>query len=78
MCRKPWPFNDFPVMMLSEIVNSSKYQSVVNDYRDMCLWFAGDVYHPKDKLQLEQVLSSIESNGDLAAYRRVGEIRQWL
>lgn len=65
-------------MVLKDIVDSEKYQSVVNDYRDRCLWFAGDVSHPKDRLQLEQVLSSIESNGDLAAYRRVGEIRQWL
>ena len=34
--------------------------------------------HPKDPVQLECILSSIETNGDLAAYRRVGRIRQWL
>lgn len=65
-------------MKFGDIVKSTEYQSVVNDYRDMCLWFAGDVSHPKDRLQLEQVLSSIESNGDFAAYRRVGAIRKWL
>ena len=65
-------------MKFGDIVKSTEYQSVVNDYRDMCLWFAGDVCHPKDRLQLEQVLSSIESNGDFAAYRRVGAIRKWL
>ena len=65
-------------MNLADIVKSMEYQSVVNDYRDTCLWFAGDVSHPRDRLQLEQVLSSIEPNGDFAAYRRVGAIRKWL
>ena len=64
-------------MKLSDIVKSTAYQSIVNDYRDTCLWFAGDVRHPKDILQIEQVLSAIEANGDLAAYRRVAEIRKW-
>ena len=33
---------------------------------------------PKNDLQLEQVLTAIENHGDLAAYKRVGEIRKWL
>ena len=67
-----------PVMTIREIAESEEFRSVVNDYRDTCLWFANDVDHPGDRLQLEQILSSIEANGDAAAFRRVGRIRQWL
>lgn len=65
-------------MTIREIAESEEFRSVVNDYRDTCLWFANDVDHPSDRLQLEQILSSIEANGDAAAFRRVGRIRQWL
>lgn len=65
-------------MTIKDIVSSKEYRSVVEDYRDTCLWFAGNVFEPKDRLQLEQVLTSIESYGDMAAYKRVGRIRQWL
>lgn len=65
-------------MTIREIVQSADYQSVVNDYRSTCLWFANDVLHPENELQLEQVLSAIESSGDIEAFKRVGRIRKWL
>ena len=65
-------------MTIREIIESQEFRSVVNDYRDTCLWFANNVEHPSDRLQLEQILSAIENNGDAAAFRRVGRIRQWL
>ena len=65
-------------MTIKDIAGSIEYRSVVNDYRDTCLWFANNVLEPKDRAQLEQVLSSIETYGDADAYRRVGRIRQWL
>ena len=65
-------------MTVEEIANTIEYRSVIEDYRDTCLWFAGDVLHPKNRPQLELILSSIESNGDMASYKRVGKIRQWL
>ena len=65
-------------MTIEDIAKSKEFRSVVEDYRGMCLWFAGDVLHPKNRVQMEQVLSSIEANGDMAAYKRVGKIRQWL
>lgn len=66
------------VMALWEIVESEDFKSVVRDYRQTCLWFANDVYHPRDEIQLEQILSAIESHGDMAAFKRVGRIRKWL
>lgn len=65
-------------MTIAEIAASPEYRSIINDYRDTCLWFAGDVMHPQTDVQLEQVLMSIETYGDMAAFKRVGRIRKWL
>ena len=65
-------------MTIQEIVNSECYKSVVRDYRDVCLWFADLSKHPQNEVQLEQVLSSIETYGDAEAFKRVGRIRSWL
>ena len=66
-------------MTIQEIAQSKEYRDIVKEYRDTCLWFAGDkVYEPQDIRQIEQVLSAIEANGDLEAYKRVGRIRKWL
>lgn len=65
-------------MSWQDIVKTEEYKSVVTDYRATCLWFAGDVLHPETDVQLEQVLDAIETNGDMAAFKRVGRIRRWL
>ena len=65
-------------MTIQEIVDSEAYKSVVRDYRDVCLWFADLSKSPQNEVQLEQVLSSIETYGDAEAFRRIGKIRSWL
>ena len=65
-------------MSVQDIVNSEEFQSVVRDYRDVCLWFANGAERPADEIQLEQVLSSVETYGDMNAFKRVGRIRKWL
>ena len=65
-------------MSVQDIVNSEEFQSVVRDYRDVCLWFANGAERPADEIKLEQVLSSVETYGDMNAFKRVGRIRQWL
>ena len=65
-------------MTIQEIVDSEAYKSVVKDYRDVSLWFADLSRSPQNEVQLEQVLSSIETYGDAEAFRRVGRIRSWL
>lgn len=65
-------------MSFREVVCSEDFRSVVSDYRQTCLWFANDAFHPQDEIQLEQILSAIESNGDMDAFKRVGRIRKWL
>ena len=65
-------------MTINDIIRTPQFRSVVEDYRDMCLWYMNDPLHPHDDIQMEQVLTGIEKNGDLAAFKRVGEIRKWL
>jgi hypothetical protein len=65
-------------MTVEEIIQTPEYISVVDDYKDVCLWFSRECYHPHTGVQLEQILTSIERNGDLNAYKRVGRIRKWL
>lgn len=64
--------------MVAEIAETPEYRSVVEDYRATCLWSMGDALHPRTREQIEQVLSAVERNGDLAGFRRAGEIRKWL
>ena len=61
-----------------EIAETPEYRSLVEDCRATCLWSMGDALHPRSARQLEQVLEAVERNGDLAGYRRAGEIRKWL
>lgn len=65
-------------MTVEEIIQTPEYISVVDDYKDACLWFAPECHHPRTGVQLEQILTSIERNGDVNAYKRVGRIRKWL
>ena len=65
-------------MDVKDIVESEEYKSVVRDYRDVCLWFADLSRPPQSEVQLEQILSSIETYGDMEAFKRTGRIRKWL
>ena len=65
-------------MTIEEIVNSKELRSLIDDYRGMCLWYADEKLYPKDRQQVEWILTAIESYGDMAAYKRAGRIRQWL
>ena len=65
-------------MTVEEIVNTEEFQSLMRDYRTMCLWFAPENCCPHNDVQLEQILTSFERYGDLAAYKRAGRIRKWL
>ena len=76
--RKRTPREGISAMTVEEIVQTPQFRSVVEDYRDTCLWYMNSDLEPKNDLQLEQVLTAIENHGDLAAYKRVGEIRKWL
>jgi hypothetical protein len=52
--------------------------ALVDEYRTRCLWSFPSGYYPRTTGERLRILNAIERNGDLAAYRRVSTLRQWL
>jgi hypothetical protein len=63
----PEPFD------LAEAVNR-----LADEYRPRCLWFLREDYYPATDDERLRVLSCIERHGDVNAFRRAAELRQWL
>jgi len=51
---------------------------LMDEYRTRCLWFLRSDYYPRTREEALRVLDAIEKHGDVLAFRRAGEIRQWL
>jgi hypothetical protein len=56
----------------------ARVRRLVDDYRTRCLWFLREDYYPETAGECERVLGFIERYGDLHAFRRVAEMREWL
>lgn len=52
--------------------------ALVDRYRTQCLWFLREDYYPRTREEACRVLAEIEKHGDVAAFRRAAELRQWL
>jgi hypothetical protein len=52
--------------------------SLVEDYRDRCLWFLREDYYPETREEILRVLDLIERYGDRMGYQRAEEVRAWL
>jgi hypothetical protein len=55
-----------------------RLRRLIDDYRVRCLWFLREDYYPGSDSEREKVLQLIERYGDLPAFRRVAEMREWL
>jgi len=53
-------------------------RALVDEYRSRCLWFLRRDYYPRTPEEARRVLDWIRRRGDLAAFRRAGEIEAWL
>ncbi len=51
---------------------------LVDEYRHRCLWFLRDDYYPATDEDRVRVLEYIGRHGDVRAFRRAAEVRQWL
>jgi len=51
---------------------------LVDEYRDRCLWFLRADYYPTDLSEVLRTLDCIRRYGDREAFRRAGELHQWL
>ena len=65
-------------MDVKDIVESEAMQSLVDDYRTMCFWSMDEGFYPRTRQEIMIALDNLERYGDMSAYRRAGEIRQWL
>ena len=52
--------------------------TLVEEYRDRCLWFLRPDYSPTTPEEMRHVLELIERYGDRAAFERAEEIKAWL
>ena len=51
---------------------------LVDTYRDRCLWFLRADYYPTDRQEVLRTLDYIRRYGDREAFRKAGELVQWL
>lgn len=52
--------------------------ALVDEYRATCLWFLREDYYPQTPDEARRVLEQIERHGDVEAFRKAAELRQWL
>ena len=55
-----------------------RVRALVETYRGTCLWYLRPDYAPQTIAEALQVLSAIERNGDVTAFREAATLRQWL
>jgi hypothetical protein len=51
---------------------------LVDTYRARCLWFLRADYYPTDREEVLRTLDYIRRYGDREAFRKAGELYQWL
>lgn len=51
---------------------------LVDAYRDRCLWFLRADYYPTDLQEVLRTLDYIRRYGNREAFRKAGELYQWL
>lgn len=51
---------------------------LVDTYRERCLWFLRADYYPTDRQEVLRTLDYIRRYGDREAFRKAGELYQWL
>jgi hypothetical protein len=65
-------------MIGASLPRNDALRSLVDEYRGRCLWFLQQGYYPDTTTEAMRVLDSIQSHGDLRAFRQAGELKQWV
>ena len=55
-----------------------RVRALVDEYRATCLWFLRADYYPQTPQEACQVLEAIERHGNVEAFKKAAELRQWL
>ena len=74
---KPVPGTPEEMNALSEDLRR-QVNELVDTYRDRCLWFLRADYYPTDLPEVLRTLDYIRRYGDREAFRKTGELYQWL
>jgi hypothetical protein len=53
-------------------------RDLIDEYRDRCLWFLRRDYYPATRDEALRTLAAIQRQGDMQAFRRAAQIKQWL
>ena len=56
----------------------AEVRSLVDEYRERCLWFVRSDYYPSTPDEILRVLRWIRARGDREAFQRAGKIEEWL
>jgi len=56
----------------------TEVRSLVDEYRQRCLWFVRPDYYPSTPDEILRVLRWIRARGDREAFQRAGKIEEWL
>jgi hypothetical protein len=56
----------------------TELMSLLDRYRERCLWFARPDYVPASREEWLRTLDLIERYGDMNAFKQVREAREWL
>ena len=57
---------------------TEKLLTLIEEYRDRCLWFLREDYVPTTDVEIRATLDFIERYGDRKGFERAEEIKKWL
>ena len=64
--------------MTLDPVLDAEVRSLVDEYRERCLWFVRSDYYPSTPEEILRVLRWVRARGDREAFQRAGKIEEWL
>jgi hypothetical protein len=64
--------------MTADPALDTEVRSLVDEYREGCLWFVRADYCPSTPGEIRRVLRWIRARGDREAFQRAGKIEEWL
>lgn len=55
-----------------------RVNTLIDEYRARCLWYLREDYYPQTPEDACRTLEAIEKHGDVVAFKKAAELRQWL
>jgi hypothetical protein len=56
----------------------AEVRSLIDEYRERCLWFVRADYYPSTSDEILRALQWIRARGDKEAFQRARKIEEWL